>query len=247
MSQAPTRSCCPGKVAVADISASTAVSALASPRTGGAPGPLVCPLHCALVPGPVRLLNMRKRWQQQAAASRLAKSPRADKKGSGSADSAEAGANKASLVDKAGDRASEPPLEISVKAAIKAGHPLLLWKELLEHYQYPDQQVFQEVRPQGAVDSVVHEKTLEERDKGSYFVSLEWVRESGQVVVWSAAAVYAGASLRGGLILVYCADTDKNLSAPAGHGVPGCSMPMALPSHSNSSAGEARGEARGVR
>ena len=55
---------------------------------------------------------MRKRWQQQAAASRLAKSPRADKRGSGSADSAEAGANKASLGDKAGDRASEPPLEI---------------------------------------------------------------------------------------------------------------------------------------
>eukprot|EP00439_Symbiodinium_sp_Y106_P048674 s3057_g6.t1 len=43
---------------------------------------------------------MRKRWQQQAAASRLAKSPRPDKKGSASADSAEAGANKASLVDK---------------------------------------------------------------------------------------------------------------------------------------------------
>ena len=43
---------------------------------------------------------MRKRWQQQAAASRLAKSPRPDKKGSASTDSAEAGANKASLVDK---------------------------------------------------------------------------------------------------------------------------------------------------
>ena len=96
-------------------------------------------------------------------------------------------------------------------AAILAPKRLLLWKELLEHYQYPDQQVFQEVaegikltgqtpatgifpptfkpalrqeadlpdwapsarsrvfdrvRPQGAVDSVVHEKTLEERDKG---------------------------------------------------------------------------------
>ena len=93
-------------------------------------------------------------------------------------------------------------------AAILAPKRLLLWKELLEHYQYPDQQVFQEVtegirltgqtpatgifpptfkpalrqeadlpdwapsarsrvfdrvRPQGAVDSVVHEKTLEER------------------------------------------------------------------------------------
>ena len=46
---------------------------------------------------------MRKRWQQQAAASRLAKSPRPDKKGSASADSAEAGANKASLVGEAGD------------------------------------------------------------------------------------------------------------------------------------------------
>ena len=44
---------------------------------------------------------MRKRWQQQAAASRLAKSPRPDKKGSASADSAEAGAYEASLVDKA--------------------------------------------------------------------------------------------------------------------------------------------------
>ena len=66
-----------------------------------------------LVPLGSKILKMRKRWQQQAAASRLAKSPRADKRGSGSADSAEAGANKASLVDKAGDRASEPPLEIS--------------------------------------------------------------------------------------------------------------------------------------
>ena len=66
-----------------------------------------------LVPLGSKILKMRKRWQQQAAASRLAKSPRADKRGSGSADSAEAGASKASLGDKAGDRASEPPLEIS--------------------------------------------------------------------------------------------------------------------------------------
>ena len=96
-------------------------------------------------------------------------------------------------------------------AAILAPKRLLLWKELLAHYQYPDQQVFQEVtegirltgrtpatgifpptfkpalrqeadlhdwapgararvfdriRPQGAADAVVHEKTLEEREKG---------------------------------------------------------------------------------
>ena len=42
---------------------------------------------------------MRKRWQQQAAANRLAKSPRPDKGGSASADSVEACANKASSVD----------------------------------------------------------------------------------------------------------------------------------------------------
>ena len=96
-------------------------------------------------------------------------------------------------------------------AAILAPKRLLLWRELLAHYQYPDQQVFQAVtegirltgqtpatgmfpptfkpalrqeadlqdwapgararvfdriRPQGAADAIVHEKTLEEREKG---------------------------------------------------------------------------------